>query len=67
MSSQTNGSDDQVDVLLIGAGIMGATIAVLMKELDPKLRIELFEFGTQKDQMLGTRQSSRDMVLGSRR
>jgi len=43
MSSQTNGSADQVDVLLIGAGIMGATIAVLMKELDPKLRIELLE------------------------
>lgn len=31
------------DVLLIGAGIMSATLAVLLKELDPKLNIELHE------------------------
>ena len=43
MSSGTNGSPDQLDVLLIGAGIMSATLAVLLKELDPRLRIELFE------------------------
>jgi malate dehydrogenase (quinone) len=31
------------DVLLIGAGIMSATLAVLLKELDPGLKIELHE------------------------
>jgi malate dehydrogenase (quinone) len=31
------------DVILIGAGIMSATLAVLLKELQPNLKIELFE------------------------
>ena len=31
------------DVLLIGAGIMSATLAVILKELDPKLKIEIHE------------------------
>src|SRR5438105_4611312 len=31
------------DVLLIGAGIMSATVAVLLKELDPGLKIEVLE------------------------
>ncbi|HUO08373.1 MAG TPA: malate dehydrogenase (quinone) [Phycisphaerae bacterium] len=31
------------DVALIGAGIMSATLAVILKELDPKLRIEIYE------------------------
>src|SRR3954465_2361715 len=31
------------DVLLIGAGIMSATLAVLLKELDPGLNIEIYE------------------------
>ena len=31
------------DVVLIGAGIMGATLAVILKELNPKLKIELHE------------------------
>src|ERR1700739_534510 len=31
------------DVVLIGAGIMSATLAVILKELDPKLRIEIHE------------------------
>lgn len=31
------------DVLLVGAGIMSATVAVMLKELDPTLRIEIFE------------------------
>lgn len=37
--------DDFVDcdVLLIGAGIMSATVAVLLKELDPGLTVEVFE------------------------
>src|ERR1700745_3261291 len=33
----------QVDVLLAGAGIMSATLAVLLKELDPALEIEIHE------------------------
>ena len=31
------------DVVLVGAGIMSATLAVFLKELDPSLRIEIFE------------------------
>jgi malate dehydrogenase (quinone) len=31
------------DVVLIGAGIMSATLGVILKELDPKLRIEIHE------------------------
>ena len=33
----------QVDVLLIGAGIMSSTLAVMLKELDPALNVELHE------------------------
>ncbi len=33
----------QLDVLLVGAGIMSATLAVMLKELDPSLRLELVE------------------------
>ena len=31
------------DVVLVGAGIMSATLAVILKELDPKLKIEIHE------------------------
>src|SRR6202166_4257465 len=31
------------DVILIGAGIMSATLAVFLKELDPNLQIEIHE------------------------
>src|SRR6202051_211694 len=31
------------DVVLIGAGIMSATLAVILKELDPNLTIEIYE------------------------
>jgi malate dehydrogenase (quinone) len=31
------------DVVLIGAGIMSATLGMLLKELDPTLKIEIFE------------------------
>jgi malate dehydrogenase (quinone) len=31
------------DVILIGAGIMSATLAVILKELDPALKIEIYE------------------------
>jgi len=33
-------STNHADVVLIGAGIMSATLAVLLKELDPSLKIE---------------------------
>jgi len=35
--------DNTTDILLIGAGIMSATLAVLLKELDPDLKIEIHE------------------------
>ncbi|GGK07404.1 malate dehydrogenase (quinone) [Pseudomonas matsuisoli] len=34
---------EAVDVLLVGAGIMSATLAVLLKELDPSVRMEIVE------------------------
>src|SRR5262249_26310264 len=34
---------DEVDVVLVGAGIMSTTLGVLLKELQPDLRIEMFE------------------------
>ena len=36
-------STNQPDVLLIGAGIMSATLAALLKGLDPALKIEIYE------------------------
>ena len=45
------------DVVLIGAGIMSTTLAVILKELDPKLKIEIHEvLGSErkKAQMRGT-------------
>jgi malate dehydrogenase (quinone) len=36
-------SPNHPDVLLVGAGIMSATLAVILKELDPTLRIEIYE------------------------
>jgi len=36
-------SNSTVDVVLIGAGIMSATLGVLLKELQPDLSIEIFE------------------------
>jgi malate dehydrogenase (quinone) len=36
-------STNQNDVLLVGAGIMSATLAVFLKELDPSLKIEIYE------------------------
>jgi malate dehydrogenase (quinone) len=36
-------STSHPDVLLIGAGIMSATLAVFLKELDPSLKIEIYE------------------------
>src|SRR6266481_12058 len=34
---------DEVDVVLVGAGIMSTTVEVMLKELQPDLRIEMFE------------------------
>lgn len=39
--NQSPSSD--ADAALVGAGIMSATLAVFLKELDPSLRIEIFE------------------------
>jgi malate dehydrogenase (quinone) len=36
-------SNEQVDVVLVGAGIMSATLGVFLKELQPGLRIEMIE------------------------
>ncbi len=35
--------NEAVDVVLVGAGIMSATLAVLLKELDPSLKLEVVE------------------------
>jgi malate dehydrogenase (quinone) len=42
MATSTS-SKSNPDVVLIGAGIMSATLAVILKELDPRLKIELYE------------------------
>ena len=39
----SHNSPDEPDVVLVGAGIMSATLAVLLKELDPSLNIAMFE------------------------
>jgi malate dehydrogenase (quinone) len=36
-------SVSHADIVLVGAGIMSATLAVMLKELDPNLTIEIFE------------------------
>src|SRR6266704_6870636 len=36
-------STNHPDVVLVGAGIMSATLAVILKELDPGLKIEIYE------------------------
>lgn len=42
--TKTNASTSrEVDALLIGAGIMSATLAVLLKELQPDMKIEIVE------------------------
>jgi len=42
-SSKTPRGNPNPDVVLIGAGIMSATLAILLKELDPALKIEIHE------------------------
>jgi malate dehydrogenase (quinone) len=36
-------STNNPDVVLVGAGIMSATLAVMLKEIDPSLKIEIYE------------------------
>ena len=36
-------SEPATDVVLIGAGIMSATLGTLLKELEPSLSISIFE------------------------
>jgi malate dehydrogenase (quinone) len=43
MTDKNSKSDQTVDVVLIGAGIMSSTLGVLLKELQPDLSIEIFE------------------------
>src|SRR6201996_3232313 len=43
MSTANSITETQPDVLLVGAGIMSATLAVILKELDPSLKIEIYE------------------------
>jgi malate dehydrogenase (quinone) len=41
--TKTGSPTNHSDVVLVGAGIMSATLAVLLKELDPSLKIEIHE------------------------
>ena len=41
MNGTSGGSNS--DIVLVGAGIMSATLAVLLRELEPSLRVEMFE------------------------
>lgn len=43
MTTNAYSSEGNPDVILIGAGIMSATLGVLLKELQPGLTIEIFE------------------------
>lgn len=43
MKASETQTAEQLDVALIGAGIMSATLAVLLKELNPSLKIHVFE------------------------
>ncbi|WP_128546873.1 malate:quinone oxidoreductase [Larkinella soli] len=43
MTTSKRSSRRDPDVVLIGAGIMSATLGLLLKELDPDLTIEIFE------------------------
>src|SRR5215469_597141 len=42
-ASNTARSDSDPHAVLIGAGIMSATLAVILKELDPEMKIEIYE------------------------
>jgi malate dehydrogenase (quinone) len=40
---QMQSSNEEPDVVLIGAGIMSATLAIFLKELDPRANIHIYE------------------------
>jgi malate dehydrogenase (quinone) len=43
MTTKSSNSNNAVDVVLIGAGIMSATLGMLLKELSPDISIAVFE------------------------
>lgn len=43
MSKRTHSSNQEPDIVLIGAGIMSATLGALLKELQPELTIAIYE------------------------
>jgi malate dehydrogenase (quinone) len=43
MTNTENNQNTEADVVLIGAGIMSATLGAMLKELQPNLTIEIFE------------------------
>src|SRR6185312_3846939 len=43
MDNENHTSQTNPDVILIGAGIMSATLGVFLKQLQPDLTIEIFE------------------------
>ena len=43
MSTKAVDSNNEIDILLVGAGVMSATLAAMLKELDSNLRIALVE------------------------
>jgi malate dehydrogenase (quinone) len=43
MNNGNTGSNTTVDIVLVGAGIMSATLGVMLKQLQPDLSIEIFE------------------------
>jgi malate dehydrogenase (quinone) len=42
VTTRTSSTGDP-DVLLVGAGIMSATLAMILKELNPSLKIRIYE------------------------
>src|SRR5688572_28685602 len=40
---ENNGFKHEVDVILVGAGIMSATLGLMLRELHPGINIEVFE------------------------
>ena len=43
MSKAVKPLTQQTDVVLMGAGIMSATVGMILKELDPSITIQIFE------------------------
>lgn len=43
MNNINNSFDENPDIILIGAGIMSATLGVMLKELQPDITIQIFE------------------------